>query len=102
MTSWMLESEKVLITGVTGKIGFPIARSLAECNEVWGAARLRDPADRQKLAAGGVTPVPLDMSTGDYSALPDDFTYVFHAAVDVGAGGGQGGGGTNPEQRWGL
>ena len=24
------------------------------------------------------------MSTGDFSALPDDFTYVFHAAVDTG------------------
>ena len=26
------------------------------------------------------------MSTGDFSSLPDDFTYVFHAAVDVGDG----------------
>ena len=24
-------------------------------------------------------------STGDFSALPDDFSYVFHAAVDTGA-----------------
>jgi UDP-glucuronate 4-epimerase len=86
MTNWMLESEKVLITGATGKIAFPIARELAKSNEVWGAARLRDPADRDKLAAVGITPVALDMSTGDFSALPDDFTYVFHAAVDVGAG----------------
>jgi len=86
MTDWMLESEKVLITGATGKIAFPIARALAQRNEVWGAARLRDPADRDKLAAVGVKPVALDMSTGDFSALPNDFTYVFHAAVDVGAG----------------
>jgi nucleoside-diphosphate-sugar epimerase len=28
----------------------------------------------------------LDMSSGDFSAVPDDFTYVFHAAVDPGAG----------------
>ena len=25
------------------------------------------------------------MSTGDFSAIPDDFSYVFHAAVDTGA-----------------
>ena len=72
------------ITGATGKIAFPIARALAQRNEVWGAARLRDPADRDKLTAAGITPLALDMSTGDFSALPDDFTYVFHAAVDTG------------------
>ncbi|HEX9833708.1 MAG TPA: NAD(P)-dependent oxidoreductase [Mycobacterium sp.] len=82
----MLDSEKILITGATGKIAFPIARELAQRNEVWGAARLRNPADRDKLAAAGITPVALDMSAGDFSALPDDITYVFHAAVDVGAG----------------
>lgn len=82
----MLESEKILITGATGKIAFPIARALAANNEVWGAARLRDPADAGRLVDAGVTPIALDMGTGDFTALPDDFTYVFHAAVDVGAG----------------
>lgn len=85
MTDGMLDAEKILITGATGKIAFPIARALARNNEVWGAARLRDPADRDRLVAANVTPVPLDMSEGDFSALPDDFTYVFHAAVDPGA-----------------
>ena len=82
----MLEGEKVLITGVTGKIAFPIARALAAHNEVWGVARLRDPADREKLAAAGIAPVPLDVAAGDFSSLPDDFGYVFHAAVDPGEG----------------
>lgn len=31
-------------------------------------------------------PLALDMAVGDFSALPDDFIYVFHAAVDTGAG----------------
>jgi UDP-glucuronate 4-epimerase len=86
MTDVMLSGEKVLITGATGKIAFPIARALAGRNEVWGAARLRHPADRDKLVAAGVTPVALDMSVDDLSRLPDDFGYVFHAAVDVGSG----------------
>ncbi|TFV59786.1 NAD(P)-dependent oxidoreductase [Mycobacterium sp. PS03-16] len=82
----MLHDEKVLITGATGKIAFPIARALAGHNEVWGAARLRDPAHRDRLSAAGIRPVALDMSAGDFSDLPDDFSYVFHAAVDTGAG----------------
>jgi len=82
----VLKDEKVLITGASGRIGFPIARRLAQSNEVWGVARLRDPAQHQKLAAAGVRPMPLDIADGDFSALPEDFTYVFHAAVDAGAG----------------
>jgi nucleoside-diphosphate-sugar epimerase len=81
----MLDAEKILITGATGKIAFPIARALAQNNEVWGAARLRDEKDRDRLAAADITPLALDMSTGDFSELPDDFTYVFHAAVDPGS-----------------
>ena len=82
----MLDGEKILITGVTGKIAFPIARALAGRNEVWGAARLTKSDDHDRLAAVSVTPVALDVSTADFSALPDDFTYVFHAAVDPGEG----------------
>lgn len=80
----MLDGEKILITGATGKIAFPIARELAQRNEVWGAARLRNPGDRDKMVAAGVRPVRVDMSSDDFSMLSDDFTYVFHAAVDVG------------------
>ena len=60
----MLDAQKILITGATGKIAFPIARALAQRNEVWGAARLRSDGDREKLAGAGITPLPLDMSTG--------------------------------------
>ena len=86
MTEGMLDSAKVLITGATGKIGFPIARALAERNEVWGAARLRDPADRGRLLDAGIKPVVLDIADPDFSDLPNDFDYVFHAAVDSGTG----------------
>jgi UDP-glucuronate 4-epimerase len=82
----MLDSQKILITGATGKIAFPIARALAERNEVWGAARFSKPGDQDKLTAVGIRPMQLDMSRGDFRALPDDFNYVFHAAVDPGAG----------------
>lgn len=79
-----MEGEKILITGVTGKIGFPIARALAGRNEVWGMARLQGAGDYERLADAGIQPFALDFSTGDFSSLPDDFSYVFHAAVDPG------------------
>ena len=82
----VLHGQKILITGATGKIAFPIARALAKHNEVWGAARFRKPGDRDKLTGAGIHPLWLDMSNGDLSSIPNDFTYVFHAAVDAGAG----------------
>jgi UDP-glucuronate 4-epimerase len=82
----VIDGEKILITGATGKIAFPIARALAKHNEVWGAARFSKSGDAEGLAAAGVRALPLDMSGGDFAAVPDDFTYVFHAAVDPGAG----------------
>ncbi len=83
----MLNGEKILITGATGKIAFPIARELAKTNEVWGAARLQNAEDRDKLSRAGIKPLALDLAKGDFSALPNDFTYVFHAAVDPGKDG---------------
>lgn len=80
----VLDGEKILITGAGGRIAFPIARALAARNEVWGAARFTNPSHKERLAGVGVHPVTLDVSTGDFASLPDDFTYVFHAAVDVG------------------
>jgi len=82
----VLNGEKILITGATGKIAFPIARALADNNDVWGAARFSKPGDRGKLTNAGIKPLSLDMANLDLSAVPADFTYVFHAAVDTGAG----------------
>lgn len=82
----MLTGEKILITGATGKVAYPIARALAQGNEVWGAARLREPSAREMLARAGIKPLALDLSSGDLSSLPLDFTYIFHSAVDPGQG----------------
>jgi len=35
----VLSDRKILVTGLTGQIGFPMARFLAADNEVWGLAR---------------------------------------------------------------
>jgi nucleoside-diphosphate-sugar epimerase len=82
----VLGGQKILITGATGKIALPIARALAQRNEVWGAARFSTPDGRKRLTDLGILPLQLDMSDGDLSAIPEDFDYVFHAAVDAGNG----------------
>ncbi|MBX6387886.1 MAG: NAD(P)-dependent oxidoreductase [Frankia sp.] len=82
----MLSGEKILITGPAGQIAYPIAAALAKDNEVWGIARFSDPASRERVAALGVTTRSVDLASGDFSDLPDDFTYLLHTAAYLGGG----------------
>ena len=82
----MLSGEKILVTGAAGQIGFPLAEYLARENEVVGVARFRRDGAAERVAAAGITPVALELSTGDYSSLADDFTYVIHLAAFMGGG----------------
>jgi nucleoside-diphosphate-sugar epimerase len=74
----------VLVTGATGRIGFPMARALAEHHEVFGLARCRTAGDAERLSAAGITPLAGDVASIDLSALPSGLTHVFHAAALVG------------------
>jgi nucleoside-diphosphate-sugar epimerase len=87
----VLADEKILVTGVSGMVGAPIASYLARDNEVWGVARFADatdrtdalytnPLSRHAIEAHGVTTRALDLGSPDFSDLPDDFTYVLHLA----------------------
>jgi nucleoside-diphosphate-sugar epimerase len=95
----MITDEKILVTGVSGTVGSPLACSLAADNEVWGTARFVGPAERareafsaetaperralstrQALEAAGVRTVAVDLGSGDLGDLPDDFTIVLHLA----------------------
>jgi nucleoside-diphosphate-sugar epimerase len=82
----MLSGEKILLTGPAGQIAFPLAEYLARDNEVWGIARFGDPATRAGVDALGVTTLVCDLGDGDFSDLPDDFTYVLHLAVYMAPG----------------
>lgn len=77
----MLANEKILLTGPTSQVGFPIARELAKGNEVYGLARFADPADRERLEGIGVRCVRADLAAGDLAAVPDDCTIVLNFAV---------------------
>lgn len=79
-----LKNEKILITGPTGQIAFPMAVELAKNNEVWGIARFKDEAKRSKIEAMKIITRSVDLANPDFRELPDDFTYVIHLAAFIG------------------
>ena len=66
----MIVTWRVLVTGATGRVAFPIARELAREHEVFGMARCTKPGDEAKLRAAGIEPIVADVSTFDLAALP--------------------------------
>jgi UDP-glucuronate 4-epimerase len=73
---------RILVTGVGGQVAFPLARSLAAAgDEVWGMARLRKPADRERLEAVGIRPFAADLAEAQFGDLPRDFDEVLNFAV---------------------
>jgi len=81
-----LRNEKILFTGLTGQIGFPMAVELAKNNEVWGLARFRDKAKGEEVKKLGITTRAVDLLNPDFCQLPDDFTYVIHFAAFMAGG----------------
>ena len=77
----MLHAERILVTGLTGQIAFPLAAYLAVDNEVWGAARYTEAGSRERVEAAGITPVDCDLATGNFDGVPDDFDFVLHLAA---------------------
>lgn len=96
----MISDEKILISGASGIVGQPLARRLAADNEVWGIARFgasdtravenyrpatggdpeRGLTSREALHEAGVVTRSIDLGSGDFGDLPDDFTHVLHLA----------------------
>lgn len=72
---------KVLVTGAAGLIGLPLVEHLASDNEVWGISRFADRASRQRVEAAGATTRSIDISSGDFGDLPQDFDHVIHLAT---------------------
>jgi UDP-glucuronate 4-epimerase len=76
-----ISGARILVTGVTSEVAKPVAISLAKDNEVFGAARFRDPTSREPLHDGGVKTVRLDLVRADFDDLPGEVDYVVHFAV---------------------
>jgi UDP-glucuronate 4-epimerase len=75
-----LQGEKILITGATGQVAKPLAKSLAVDNEVWAVARFGDAEVRDDLEHAGVHTAVVDIGQGDFSDVPTGVTYGLHFA----------------------
>jgi nucleoside-diphosphate-sugar epimerase len=79
----MLQGNKILLTGLTGRIGGAAAVALAPSNEVWGLARYTKEGTREAAEKLGVIPVVGDFARGSLDAVPRDFDYIVHIAANV-------------------
>jgi nucleoside-diphosphate-sugar epimerase len=77
----MLRDSKILITGPTSQVAFPLARELAKHNQVHGLARFSKPEDRERVEKIGVHVIQADLAADDLASLPEDFDYVLNFAV---------------------
>jgi nucleoside-diphosphate-sugar epimerase len=77
-----ITGQRILVTGVTGWVAGPLAASLAaQGNTVFGAARFRDPAQREPWEAQNVKTVSIDLEKGRLDEVPNDLDLVLHFAV---------------------
>ena len=76
-----MKGKKILVTGVTGQVAFPFSQHHAKDNELWAIARFGDQDKKAALEAAGCHTRVVDLETGAYGDLPQDFDYVFHFAV---------------------
>jgi nucleoside-diphosphate-sugar epimerase len=79
----MLAGKKILLTGLTGRIGQAIATRFAPTCEMWGLARYSREESEEEAKALGVIPVKGDYARGSLDRVPSDFDYVLHVAADV-------------------
>ncbi|MAA86768.1 MAG: epimerase [Haliea sp.] len=77
----MLKDQKILLTGAAGQIAFPLGQFLAANNEVWAVARFSEPGSRERCEQAGMITRTVDLATGDFGDLPQNFDYVLHFAV---------------------
>ncbi len=77
-----ITGKKILVTGVTGWVAGPVAAALAAAgNDVYGAARFKDPAQRGPIEAAGVHPISIDLTRSRFDEVPTDVDLVFNFAV---------------------
>jgi len=76
-----MSGRRVLITGASGLVAFPVAVELAKTNEVHAVARFSDPEQRRRLEAAGVRTIAFDLADPDLSPLPKAVDVVVNYGV---------------------
>ncbi len=77
----MPRNTRIVLSGATGQVAFPIARALARENEVYALGRFQKAEDRTRIEAVGAKPVVADLARGELASVPSDVDYVLHFAV---------------------
>src|SRR5258707_15736886 len=72
---------RVLVTGASGVVAFPVARDTAKTNEVYAVARFSDPAQQRMLEEAGAPPIAFDLADPALSPLPESVDVVVNYAV---------------------
>jgi nucleoside-diphosphate-sugar epimerase len=62
-------------------VALPVVAQLAQDNEVYGLARFEKKEGRDKVEALGAKTLAVDLASGDFKDVPQDFDYVLHFAV---------------------
>ncbi|HWS47559.1 MAG TPA: NAD(P)-dependent oxidoreductase [Acidimicrobiia bacterium] len=76
-----MRDARILVTGATGQVAFPVALALAGDNDVVAVARFSDGAKRARLEAAGVECVAVDLARGSLDDVPAGVDYVCNFAV---------------------
>ena len=76
-----LSGQRILITGASGLVAFPVAVELAKHNEVFAVARFSDPEQSRMLERSGARPIAFDLANPDLSPLPESVDVVINYAV---------------------
>ncbi|MEZ5710642.1 MAG: NAD(P)-dependent oxidoreductase [Blastomonas sp.] len=79
----MLAGSKVLITGLTGRIGRAVATRFAPVCDMYGLARYTREGSMEETRELGVTSIRGNYANGELDEVPQDFDYVLHIAADV-------------------
>src|SRR5271166_1567508 len=76
-----LSRRRVLVTGASGLVAFPVVVELAKSTDVYAVARFSEPRQKRLLEAAGARAIAFDISEPDLSPLPRSVDVVINYAV---------------------
>ncbi|MDG2334905.1 MAG: NAD(P)-dependent oxidoreductase [Myxococcota bacterium] len=80
-TAAELSGHRILVTGATSQVALPVIERLSPNNEVYGLARFTAEGSREKVEALGAATLAVDLASGEFDEIPQNFDYVLHFAV---------------------
>lgn len=81
-----LRGKRIVVTGITGQIAFPLGASLAHENDVYGVARFSAEGSLARVRDAGIHPIVVDLADGDLGAIPADADHLVHLAAYMAPG----------------